>query len=66
MLGSLSYFTSDCMTHDPSSKQATNNQLGEMIRSHILAMRGEVVRRLDDIEKKLEQIEAKIEGEEHE
>lgn len=50
------------MTHDPSPKQATNNQLAEIIRSHILAMRGEMTRRLEDMEKQLERIEAKIDG----
>lgn len=50
------------MTHDPSPKQAINNQLAECIRSHILALRSEITRRFDDIEKRLEQIEAKVEG----
>lgn len=50
------------MSHDPTPKQMTNEQLAELIRSHILAMRGEITSRLEGIDERLKRIEAKLDG----
>ena len=38
----------------------TNDQLGELVRSHILALRGEVTRRFEEINGRLDDLSADL------